>query len=248
MAIRAEELLRVHLDQLSIDQFPADHPERRFVQAQADAFAAFNAAIRDGSALASAVETPAVPTAESITAHLRGVWAERGSRIGKTYDVPELSATPDQLAEIYQDGRRISYVPRGIKLADLGKMFPDMRSWATSDGTLVRSDQSKGGYFAVEASVDAPNLRTNEDQLRTLFTSIGITLPTYIVASQDSKLETGHYFDERGTWSRVLGSRHGGHVVDAYFLPGGNLSVYSDLFPQFVNPNLGGRSQEAVGS
>lgn len=196
-------------------------------------------------------EAPIIPTAESITAHLRDVWTERGRRIHKTYDLPDLSATPDQIAEIYQGGRRISYVPRGITLVDLGRMFPDMRSWATSDGTTVRSDQSKGGYLAVEASVDAPNIGSDEETLRTLFKSLGrkgMTLPTYIVASQDAELETGQYFDGGATWSRLLGSRSGGSVVYAYFYPDGRLDVRSSLSPRNAHPDLGGRSQEAIGA
>lgn len=231
--IKLELLVRAHLDSLK-----KDHPERALVNDQVDAIAAFNA-----SRL----------TPELLTAHFRDVWTQRGGRIGKTYDVPDLSATPDQLAEIYRGGRRISLVPRGIILEDLGRIFPDMRSWATSKGTTIKSDHSEGGYLAVETSLDAPNLGSDEGQLRTLFKSQGrqgMTLPTYIIASQDSKLLTGHYLDEK-TWSRLLGSRDrggGGRVISAYFDSGGDLDVRSPIGRRFRDPGLGGRSEEAIGA
>lgn len=69
MAVKAEQLLRVQLDQL-----PKDHPERPFMQAELDAFAAFNAARRDGIA-------PEAPKAEAMSRE--AVQAEIERQAGK---------------------------------------------------------------------------------------------------------------------------------------------------------------------
>lgn len=54
MAVRAEQLLEFQLSQL-----PEDHPERPFIKAQVDAFAAYNAARKDAATpqVAVAIET-----------------------------------------------------------------------------------------------------------------------------------------------------------------------------------------------
>lgn len=205
-------------------------------------------AVRPQEALSKSQE---IPTAESLTAQWRERWVQWGRRISRGYNVPDLTATPEQVAEIYKGGRKIIYLPSELTgkrgLENLGIIFPVMRSWATSDGTTVVSDFTEGGYLAVESSLDAPNLRTDEKQLRNLFESQGrkgMNLPTYIVASQDSKLQAGHYFDEK-TWSRLLSSRCVG-VLRASFDPGGGLNVGSLLGPRGQGPGLGGRSLEEI--
>lgn len=68
-------------------------------------------------------------------------------------------------------------------------------------------------------------------------------LSAYILASQASKVLTGHYLDEGSTWSRLLGSHDEGHVVRASFYSDGDLHVVWALDPEFRYPSIGGRSE-----
>lgn len=70
MAVKAEQLLRVQLEQL-----PKDHPERPFMQAELDAFTAFNAARRDGLIPVS----PKVPKTETISPQALEAEVERAA-------------------------------------------------------------------------------------------------------------------------------------------------------------------------
>ena len=84
------------------------------------------------------------------------------------------------------------------------------------------------GYLYTEAKTDAPYLGTTEEQLERHLTRTGrrgLTLNAYIIGSQTNKMLNGTYFDQGSTWSRVLGSRDGDRVVDAYFGPDGYLGV-----------------------
>jgi hypothetical protein len=99
-----------------------------------------------------------------------------------------------------------------------------------------------------DMSIDAPNLKTNEKQLREAISSQGGEEPTlneYIIASQASKLLTGKYLDG-ATWSRILGSRSVGDVVGARFGSGGGLGVISVWPPGGRAGGMGGRFSRGV--
>lgn len=193
---------------------------------------------------------------QSLTAYWQERWEQWGLKIQTEVSVPAFSGTAEQIAEIYQSGRKIVYIPRELTTTDglvvLDRIFPDTQMIHPSKRMLIVNEPSEGGYSAVEDSVYAPNQGTSIKQLRELFASLGrkgMSLPTYIVASQDSKLNTGYYFDEeRRSCSRLLGSRVGSDVVRALFHWGGDMYAVWGLDDGSPFLGLGARSQEEIGS
>ncbi len=192
-----------------------------------------------------------VRTPELLTRTFQAIWQERGERVGSDFQVTTCDRTQEEIAELEKQGRRLTYVPEGTNLVTLGRMFPQMRSWAVREDTTVTSQNPQTGWIDVEADASAPYRDTTEGKLNNQLNSLakklgrpisGMDLETYIVGSQDNKLFTGQYFDEN-TWSRLAGSRHGGGVVSAIFYPLGDLNVSSGLRPQVHYPSLGGRSE-----
>lgn len=134
-------------------------------------------------------------------------------------------------------------------LIRLGQRFPTMDSYSVQETTPIVSETRPGGWIKIEASVDAPNRDTTEQQLNDHFESqgrLGQREETYILGGQFSKRVNGRYFDETDTWSRLLGSRHESGVVGASFDSGGSLDVRRDLRPRNHYSDLGGRSEGAL--
>lgn len=184
-------------------------------------------------------------TPEIVNTTWKTLWAEWGKRVNLTFKVPSCDRTSEELSQLQKENRAVLFIPDNVNLVMLGKIFPQMRSWAVQEGTTVADEQSKGGSIDIEMDLDSPNRNTTESQARDLIKSQGRDgqrLKTYIIGSQFSKLLTGHYFDEK-TWSRLPGSRSGGGMVDAYFYSDGHLRVYSFLFPRGQYPGLGFRSE-----
>lgn len=101
-------------------------------------------------------------------------------------------------------------------------------------------------WIWIEKSVDAPNLGTNEFQLREKAEKSGrqiMSLETYRAGGEINKLLSGKYFDEGDTLSRVI---RNGQVVLAYFDSDGHLYVFSSLDPGRRNEHLGGRFEEVI--
>lgn len=187
-------------------------------------------------------------TPESVNKFWQTLWKVEGSEIGRVFDVPSCDRTAEELTELKEEKRAVLLIPdefytrAGLVL--LGRMFPNMRSRFVQGGTTITNENNRGGCIDVEMDLKSPNGNTTQKNLEELAFSKGRNgqrLATYMVASQFSKLLTGHYFDEGDTWSRVPGSRDGDGVVSAHFSPGGDLHVSSNLFPQGRYPGLGGR-------
>lgn len=134
-----------------------------------------------------------------------------------------------------------------LTYSQLDKIFPKMESHVLQQDRLIKDEfeqDAKG--VDVEASIDSPNRKTKEKDLEELFKfqgRKGMRLSTFILTSQASKLLIKQYLDEGNTWSRFLGTRYGGFVVNAYFKSHGLLYVRWDLRPQAQKSNLGGRSE-----
>ena len=180
-------------------------------------------------------------------------WAENGKKVGLSISVPECPFTQEQLEEMRRKDKGPIYLPeefstqRGRHL--LGKMFPKMQSHSVEEGNSVTNEVARSGWRQFDMSLDAPHTDTNEKQLKEAMVSQGDEEPTlneYIVAGQASKLLTGRYLDEGATWSRILGSRYDGDVVDAHFLSDGRLLVVSDWSPGHRDPSVGGRFSRGV--
>ena len=121
-----------------------------------------------------------------------------------------------------------------------------MNDYSVSEDSPIEDKGAKPVWVDVEMDIDSPNRDTREDDLDKLFKSQGregMRLSTYIWVGQASKVLTGEHFDQGATYSRLLGSSHGDHVVRARFYPLGRLNVYWNLYPQHHAPGLGGRSE-----
>lgn len=190
-----------------------------------------------------------------VTAVFQTIWQVRGESIGQGFSVTPCDRTQEELAQLVENGRRIGYLPDPLKTQQdrplLAKMFPRMQSYSLQEENPVKNGANRSGWFDYEASIDAPYHDTTEQGLRDKITSeaervqrelLEMNLNEYVIAGQDSRLFTGKYLDQNSTWSRLLGSRDEGGVVDADFRPGGRLNVHWHLFSQVHDPSLGGRS------
>lgn len=184
------------------------------------------------------------PTPEIVNKTWQTLWKVWGERAGQKFNVPSCDRTTEELAQLRKENKAVLLIPDNLDLVTLGKIFPEAKSWAVSEGTTV-AEQSKGGSIDIEMDLNSPHRNTTETQAKDLLKSQGRDgqrLKTYIIGSQFSKLLTGHYFDEN-SWSRLPGSRHGGCMVGASFRSGGNLYVDSGLYPRDRFPGMGFRSE-----
>lgn len=201
------------------------------------------------------------PTPDDLTALHQRIWTERGERAGVRIVVPPCPYTASELTELERAGRSVGYVPPEV--ADrasrhlLGTMFPLMDCYSLHPDNEVENLVSRPGWFDYEAAIDAPRLGTDEAELLAMVAAEGrelISMNQYVVATQDSRLRTGRYLDERRTWARI-GIRVIGRIVsvrcdgddpaegmgDEPPVPGSLLTGY-DLHPDFAAPFAGGRT------
>ncbi len=187
-------------------------------------------------------------TPELATQTFQTLWNVRGESVGFHFEVAPCPYTEEELKTLESQGKRVGFLPSEVSTQKtrhlLGKMFPQMQSHSVEEGNYVTNEEDRSGWFDYEADIDAPYTNTNEKQLNEKVKRDGrrlLTLNEYIAAGQDSKHFTGKYLDQNKTFVR-LGSRNGGHVVDAGFDSGGGLDVYWSLRPDARNGGLGGRS------
>lgn len=192
-------------------------------------------------------ENPHTP--EILTSYWQTLWNAWGERANLSLVVSPCDRDTEEIKQLEKEGRKLVYVPDQLASQEnrhlLGQIFPEMQSNSVRKDNSVTNESNQGGWFDIEASLDSPNLDTKEKDLENRFKKqekSGQRLNTYIVGSQDAKLQTGHYFDEK-TVSRLVGSRSGGHVVDALFGVHGRLDVRWDLDPRDHGSDWGGRSE-----
>lgn len=200
-------------------------------------------------------------TPETLTELHQSIWSERGSRIGLDITVSPCPYTAAELADLDAAGRRVGYLPPEVAYRSnrhlLGEIFPAMDCYSLQPSNEVENLVTRPGWFDYEAAIDAPYGDTTEHQLLEQVAADGrqlINMNQYIVASQDSRLFTGHYLDERRTWPRI-GILVTGRIVCVRFdgdemaeglgdeppQSGALLTAY-DLHHDFHAPYTGGRS------
>jgi hypothetical protein len=165
------------------------------------------------------------------------------------FTVDAFPLTSKEIKEKREKGYMPIFVPVEVDLVDLGRMFPKMGSRAAREGNSIVDVVKNSGWLWIEASIDAPKLDTTQGQLEKKLKKEGKqgqSLRTYIAGGQISKLLTDKYFDQGPTWSRLLGSCHGGKVLHAYFDSDGRLNVHSHWRPGDHRESMGGRSEEVI--
>ncbi len=195
-------------------------------------------------------ENPQLP--EIITQYWQTLWKVWGERVNLSLMIPFCDRTTEEIKQLEKEGRKLVYVPGEVASQEnrhlLGKMFPEMNDPSVRKDNFVTNDSNQGGWFDIEASFDSPNVNVKEKDLEYQFNKkrkAGQRINTYIVGSQDAKLQTGHYFDENN-WSRLLGSRGDGRVVRVLFHVNSGLDVRWGLVSRGRLSRWGGRS-EGVG-
>lgn len=192
-------------------------------------------------------------TPENLTKVRDIIWASRqasleGSGIWIDLTFEPCTYSQEEIDVLEASGRRVGYLPPELATQEqrhlLGVIFPHMQSHDVQTGNTVTNEVDRFGWFDYEASVHAPHLFTTEDVLRKVMEKedgLGMNLNEYIIASNDSKVLTGEYLDESRTWSRLLGSRRRGYVMNARFDGNGSLHIYSAMSLKDQGGDLGGR-------
>lgn len=192
-------------------------------------------------------------TPEVITQYWQTLWKIWGERVGLSFTVPSCDRTAEEIRQLEKEGRKLVYVPDELASQEnrylLGEIFSKMQGDFVKRGNLITNlitnESKQGGWFDIEASLDSPNLGIAEKSLEDQFREqgrVGQRLSTYMIGSQEAKLLTGHYFDEK-TASYLPGSRYKGLVVVMYC---GVLGRLNDLWP--LDPPQGSLSSSRWGS
>lgn len=174
-------------------------------------------------------------------------WQARWKAYGLEIEVQSCDRTMKELKKLKRKGRKLIYVPKELAAPEglilLGKMHP-MMGWNAEKGKNIINESSTFGWIDVESTRHAPKTGSTEAELRERYKKqgrIGMNLPVYIIASQDSKDRYGKYFDEK-IWTQLPGSSIGGRILVAGFGEGGFLHAYP-LPPETKKDRfLGGRS------
>lgn len=206
-------------------------------------------------------------TPELMTKYWREKLKIGGERVGLNILVPDCDWTEEEIRRPMLDimGNTVQgmmvYNPEELRrgrmgLIRLGEMYPGMASYTVGRNTLITNTHETRGWIKVEATIGAPNLNTSREELVNFARRqgyLGQRESTYILASQASKDLTGRYFDEGGTWSRLLGVRGESIIfrnrryvmgVGAHFDSDGRLHVDWGLGSLVNVPDLGARFEE----
>lgn len=203
-------------------------------------------------------------TPELITAFNIVLWEQLSEIAGVDVVVPVISQSEQaRIAESETRGKGVILIPQGYEAQDqrrlIGAAFKLVGNsyvpshWSVVAGNPVKNDIVHVGYRLVDMQINAPYLKTNEEQAKDLMKkgkleegSEGMNESEYLIGALQSKLLTGQYLDQGSTWSRLLSSSHDGQVVRARFGPYGDLDVFSDLGPEYRDGVLGARFSSGV--
>ncbi len=203
---------------------------------------------RERAAIAAKVfEGLSDPTPEDFEAYWGVRWGAFGTLLKRDVPVSAIDRCHAEIRALREQGRTLVFRPEGITLPDLGIIHPDMKSWSTSPETFIPS-ASRYGWLDIEDVVRAPNLRTTTEELKEKAEKTGrygMTLETYIIASQSHNDRNGRHFDDKyQTASRLPGSLYSSFgpevVIDASFV-GRRLLVNSYGYASKSSTLLGGR-------
>lgn len=179
-------------------------------------------------------------------------WVQLYAKWDIPYIVPEIpTGIADRIVSENERGRVLIYLAPELAtvpaLAELGKLFPKMGSWAVSgnsDAQKIKNAKDLSGWLFVEQALNIPNSNTTEVELQAIFSnqnSEGMTLNTYIIFGQFCREILGQYPDAPG-WVRLLSSSYDDSVLTAYFNEDGDLDVYLGWHSDFHSSDMGGRS------
>lgn len=186
---------------------------------------------------------------ETLTKFMDAFWVDAGQRIGKRFIVDKFPLTTKEIKKRQEKGEMAVFVPANVSRVDLGKMFPKMGSWSVEEGNPIVKKVDNSGWLWIEASINAPNINTTEEDLENIFKKAGKqgqSLRTYIIGAQVRKLLFDSYFDEGLTSSRLLGSYDKSGFLIAYFASVGVLSFILNSTSKHHDGYTGGRSEEVI--
>lgn len=200
------------------------------------------------AAAAEVFEGLSDPTPEDFVAYWGVRWGAFGTLLKRNVPFSAIDRCHAEIRALRKQGRTLVFRPEDITLPDLGIIHPEMKSWSTYPRTSIHSD-SRYGWIDIEDVVHAPNLRTTTDELKEVAEKTGrygMTLETYIIASQDHYDRKGgeHFDNNYQTTSRLPGSLYSSFgpevVVDASFV-GPRLLVNSYGYASISSTLLGAR-------
>jgi hypothetical protein len=162
--------------------------------------------------------------------------------------VPPCNRPAKEISNLRIEERGVLFVPDGLTVGHLDKMFPQMlsREFPRVRKSVMENwdEPVSGGWYDVEQQSESPNRGAAKSDASIVFSSKGReeqSLPVYILASQVNKKVTGHFFDEE-SWTRLSNSWQNGDGLGVGFSAGGQLRV-TRLDPEQPHPNIGFRSQ-----
>lgn len=162
-------------------------------------------------------------TPEVVTSYWKVLWKLWEQKGAFAVTVPPCDRTAEEIIHLEREGRKLVYVPDELARQEnrylLVSILPEMHSYFAKKENPVTSKSNQGGWLDIEASLDNPNLKTKEKDLENRFREQGKNgqrLSVYIIGSQDAKIQTGHYFDER-TEPRIIAFL-GGPAVEEHFV------------------------------
>jgi hypothetical protein len=204
--------------------------------------------------IAFATEVIKVTSDQNDPAQIHNQWVDLYKKWGLPKEMrvskPNFSRDFVQKMKSRQDSRIPIFVHPQLTFPLLGKTFPQMRSWSLEETAGVVDSQVLTGWLFVEEALEAPNCKTNEEQLAGIFQeqgAIGLTETSYVIFGQYCQEVHGRYPDlER--WSRLLGSSYRSRVLYAFLNSNGSLFVSLGFAPVDVVPYVGGRSAVKSGN
>lgn len=185
-----------------------------------------------------------------LTWFMENFWESAGMKT----QVHKFPLEGEQITERRRLGQMAIYVPHGLTMEDLKKMFPVAQILLLNDKDKFIADrvnrECSCGWRWVDSMVDAPNRNTTEKGLGEIFRKnrrSGMTSKTYIIGGQISKILTGKYFDEGETSSRLIGFSDTKSIYARYYKSG---RLFFSLIPHSERPSehMGGRSEEVIRS
>lgn len=190
---------------------------------------------------------------EIVTLEWQNIWKRWGEKVGLTLTVSDF---PDSEEVRYKMklGAKPIYIPPELSNPDalpiFARMWPKTRSYLLT-GNLSINENVHSGWRYVESTPNIQYEFLSEVQLKRFLQDEGregLTLNEYIIASEHSKISNGKFFDENGSWTRLLSSNIQGKTLSVGFYPEGDLRFGSGWNPDAIYPYVGGRSSQAIGA
>lgn len=195
-----------------------------------------------------------------VTNYWRKLWTKWGKVEGRSFEVPDVDYSRDELACLREEGSEMVYMPQGVGWRMLDKLAPslNLRANAIILDHLEDSDDGgvKSGWLHVERALVRPNKNHTEREAIEMFRAEGrapLDFVTYGISTISSKVSRRSYLDEVDrdinppviTWTRLPGSRLYGRCISVQGSPSGNLRISTGIDPDNKDINIGARSKGA---